>query len=491
MNHSKLSDHVLQKGKFITPFHTLPNVEEYADDKSWTYGRMPEYLWIGLLFKFLGRDIGLKRLHYIMDLLHKIAPTLRTARMSEILKLSRNDQQQLYDYIVGIGAKKALSPLTVVLTVSYAPVFAETFYCSDESIEDRCNIITDTMKDLMDHQSHESTDVRFIALYFTLLSGNIHMQPDHVEILNTYPNSSHDDEVMRMARPFVRSMEQTILTFETPNKDYLKDFWRCISEMTDCTLFSIAFPKEERDFTEYMEKLHKVYLYLSDLFTSTEPLDDKMNVLLGIATYSYKRLKEVYEHNLFNTIAGRSCVRVLIEDYIMMKYLVANESNHDNIWRDFQFYGIGQYKLILTKHREAEENNNRHFDVGYIEALVNEFKEEEFIDMDTNYFDKQGIREKAISVNERNLYGLYYDYDSAFEHGLWGAIRETSLIKCMNPAHKYHCVPDIDDSIVLKSVMPDCIMAMNKTLTYLNEIYGIPEAMLNEVIHFELKPIDG
>lgn len=59
------------------------------------------------------------------------------------------------------------------------------------------------MKDLMDHQSHESTDVRFIALYFTLLSGNIHMQPDHVEILNTYPNSSHDDEVMRMARPFI------------------------------------------------------------------------------------------------------------------------------------------------------------------------------------------------------------------------------------------------------------------------------------------------
>lgn len=61
----------------------------------------------------------------------------------------------------------------------------------------------------------------------------------------------------------------------------------------------------------------------------------------------------------------------------------------------------------------------------------------------------------------------------------------------MNPAHKYHCVPDIDDSIVLKSVMPDCIMVMNKTLTYLDELYGIPEALLNEVIQFELKPIDG
>ncbi|MGB4091004.1 MAG: DUF5677 domain-containing protein [Ruminococcus flavefaciens] len=491
MNHSKLSDHVLKKGKFITPFHTLPNVEEYADDKSWTYGRMPEYLWIGLLFKFLGRDIGLKRLHYIMDLLHKIAPALRTARMSEILKLRRSDQQQLFDYIVGIGAKKALSPLTVFLTVSYAPVFAETFYCPDESIEDRCNTITNTMNNLMDHQSHESTDVRFVVLYFTLLSGNIHMLPNQIDLINAYPNSSHEDVIMRMARPTVRSMEQMLLTFDITNKDYLKDFWRCISEMTDCTLYSIAFPKEERDFTKYMEKLHKVFIYLSDLFTSAEPLDDKMNVLLGIATYSYKRLKEVYEHNLFNTISGRSCVRVIIEDYIMMKYLVANESKRDNIWRDFQFYGIGQYKLILTKHREAEENNNRHFDVDYIEALVNEFKEEEFIDMDTKYFDKQNIRLKAESVDEKALFGLYYDYDSAFEHGLWGAIREASLIKCMNPAHKYHCVPDIEDSIVLKSVMPDCIMAMNKTITYLNEIYGIPEEMLNEVIHFELKPIDG
>jgi len=490
MRHSKLSDHIFKKGKFITPFHTIPNVEEYNDDKSWTYGRMPEYLWIGLLFKFLGRDIGLKRLHYIMDLIHKFAPTLRTARMSEILKLRREDQQQLYDYIVGIGAKRALSPLTVFLTVSYAPVFAETFYCPDESIEERCNTITNTMNDLMDHQSHESTDVRFVALYFNLLSESIQMQSNQIELLNVYPNSSHEDEIMRMARPTVRSMEQIILTFETANTDYLKDFWRCISEMTDCTLYSVVFPKEERNFTEYMEKLHRVFIYLSDLFTSSEPLDDKMNVLLGIATYSYKRLKEVYEHNLFNTISGRSCVRVLIEDYIMMKYLVANESKHDNIWRDFQFYGIGQYKLILTKHREAEKNDSSHFNEGYIEALVNEFKEEEFIDMDTNYFDKQGIREKAISVNERDLYGLYYDYDSAFEHGLWGAIRETALIKCINPAHKYHCVPDINGTIVLTSVMPDCIMAMNKTLTYLDEIYGIPEAMLNEVINFEFESID-
>ena len=58
--------------------------------------------------------------------------------------------------------------------------------------------------------------------------------------------------------------------------------------------------------------------------------------------------------------------------------------------------------------------------------------------MDTKYFDKQNIRLKAESVDEKNLFGLYYDYDSSFEHGLWGAIRESSFVKCNNPAHKYH-----------------------------------------------------
>ena len=53
----------------------------------------------------------------------------------------------------------------------------------------------------------------------------------------------------------------------------------------------------------------------------------KMVVLLGLATYSYKRLKEIYELRAFNSIAGRSCVRVMIEDYIMMKYLVKTR-NH-------------------------------------------------------------------------------------------------------------------------------------------------------------------
>lgn len=489
MRHSKLSDHAFKKGKFITPINAVPLMHELEDERSWTYGRMPEYLWIGLILKYYGRDEGLRKTYGIISVLHKLAPNLYTARMSQIMKLDTEIQRHFYDYIVCTGIKEALAPLTIFLTASKAPVFAECFYCPEQSVEDRCETIIQAMRDIMDPQSNEATDIRFVALYFNILSGKVHLLKEQVDLLTAYPKAEHSDEIMRMARLTVRSHEMMILTFETIDSAYLKDFWRCVSEMTDCSIFVIKFPEEQRNITSYMGKLHEVFTYLSELFVATDPLNEKMNVLLGIATYSYKRFKEIYEHQLFNSISGRSCVRVLIEDYIMMKYLVNNETSHDNIWRDYQLYGMGLYKLVLARHRESGVAEESHFDEKYIEALVNEFKGEEFIDMDTKYFDKQNIRLKAESVGEKDLYGLYYDYDSSFEHGLWGAIRESSLLKCNNPAHKYHCVPDVEDETRLKTVLPDCIMVMNKTISFLNELYGIPEQLLNEVMNFEIKPI--
>ena len=313
-------------------------MHEFEDEKSWTYGRMPEYLWIGLILKYYGRDEGLSKLYRIISALHRLAPELYTARMSQIITLQKDIQKNFYDYIISIGAKEALTPLTIFLTASKAPVFAECFYCTEQSVEDRCETMIQTIRDIMDHQSNESTDIRFVALYFNLLSGKVHLLKNQVDILRSYPTTNHSDEIMRIARPTVRACEMMILTFEQSNSTYLKEFWRCISEMTDCSIFTIKFPQEHRNITVYMEKLNNVFNYLSDLFIATEPLNEKMNVLLGIATYSYKRMREIYEHQLFNSISGRSCVRVLIEDYIMMKYLVKNETSHDNIWRGYQLY---------------------------------------------------------------------------------------------------------------------------------------------------------
>lgn len=489
MHPSKLSDHIFKKGKFITPLNAIPMMEELPDEKSWTYGRMPEYLWMGLVFKKYGRSVGMQKLYEIISLLHKLAPNLQTARISQILALDEQVQALFYNGILLSISKETLAPLTVFLTVNYAPVFSEHFFCNDLSAEARISTLIETMNDIMGHQTHEATDIRFVALYFSLLSGKIHVMKEEIELLAEYPKTPHESEKMRAIRPSVRALEMVLLQTENVDATYSQHFWGCISKMTGCNLYAFQFPEEKRDISVYTRALHAVFDYLSELFTTAKPLDDKMKVILGIATYSYKRFKEAYNHNLFNAISGRSCVRVLIEDYIMLKYLVKNEGSHDNIWKDFQLYGLGQYKLVLAQHRENPTMGECHFDQQFVESLVNEFTEEEFIDMDTRYFDTQNIRIKAETVGEKLLYGLYYDYDSAFEHGLWGAIRESSLLKCSNPAHQYHCVPDIEDQNQLKSVLYDCVSIMNKTVQLLDSIYGIPKELLEGVVNFELQPI--
>ena len=139
----------------------------------------------------------------------------------------------------------------------------------------------------------------------------------------------------------------------------------------------------------------------------------------------------------------------------------------------------------MAKHREFGLERESHVDSNYLEALVNEYKIEESIDMDTSYFGNQNIRIKAEEVGEKSLYGLYYDYDSAFEHGLWGAIRESSLLKCNNPAHQYHCVPDIEDECNLKSVFGDCVYVLNKTMMFLEEQFGMPIDLKERMVEFE------
>lgn len=488
MSHITLSEHTFRKGKFITPFNAIPHTMELPDDQSWFYGRMPEYLWIGLILKWFGRDSGLKILHLIAAKLHILAPELLTARISLITALPDDTQEKLYDYILSLMDKKALSPLTIFLTTTKAPIFAQKFH-SDMSIEDRCEKLIETMRELADHQSNESTDIRYVALYYRLLSGKFHLPESQMKLIELYPITTHEDEIMRSIRPSIRVIEQMILVLADTSKEYLQMFWRCISEVTECASFSVVFPKETRDIASYMKGLKEIFQYLSNLYISTSPLDNKMTVIMGISTYSYKRLKEAYDHNLFNAISGRSCIRAMIENYIILKYLLKHESEHTDIWRDYQLYGLGQYKLVLERHREGNANAESHFDQTYIELLVNEFKDETYLDMDTKYFDNQNIRLKAESVEEKPLYGLYYDYDSAFEHGLWGAIRESSMLKCNNPTHQYHCIPDVEDMNRLKSVLADCVMIMNKTVSLLNELYGIPQSLLNEVLGFELQPI--
>lgn len=64
MEHSKLEKHKLKKGKFITPWNDM--LGDISVMKNWALERLPEYVWIGLVFEAYGRKKGLEKCYKII-----------------------------------------------------------------------------------------------------------------------------------------------------------------------------------------------------------------------------------------------------------------------------------------------------------------------------------------------------------------------------------------------------------------------------------------
>jgi hypothetical protein len=374
-----------------------------------------------------------------------------------------------------------LYPLTLLYPYTRQPIFNKYFNIVSET-DDRHEKLIAIIDDTYNHQSEISSDMRFIIVWSAVLTEQLKFQKDMliIEALKNYAYHSHEDEIMKQYRPTIRSTEGVFggAIENMFSNDFSNYFWKEISEMTECKLYvvDVADDIDKEESNIFLKYLKDVVTYYEEFLRTFNPISIKAEVLLTIFVYSYKRILELVNHDLYNEISGRTITRSIIENYIVMKYLAKEENKHTDIWSDYISYGLGQYKLIMSKYSDNENSpKNTHLPVNYIEAILNSETDQKFLNMDTRYFDKKSIREKAILVGEKDLFDYYYDYDSQFEHGLWGALRESVSLVCNNPAHKYHHSLDIENKQKHKSVWKDCKSIMMKTIGFLNSIYPVPE----------------
>lgn len=281
---------------------------------------------------------------------------------------------------------------------------------------------------------------------------------------------------MGLYRPSIRATEGAMaLPNDLPNA-WTSHFWNIAAEATDCKLHYIVFGKEdsEMDYIEFIENTKEALNFLNIQHKRDTVTDEAYIVLSGSLTFAFKTFVEVIHHDLANTIIGRQSVRTIIETYIMMKYLVSQEGSKPNIWSEYQAYGIGKYKLILMKLREGKGDGAHHVDERMLDILVNEPQLEEFTDIDLKYFDSAKIREKAIGVGEKDIYDVTYDYDSSYAHGLWGAVRESSMLACDNIFHHFRPVSDASLAQKLPDITWDCYNYLRKLILLVNNRYPFP-----------------
>lgn len=463
-DHSTLKSHKREKKKLITPMNQLN-----LDLSSWAEEGLPHYYWLGAIVELKGKDQGIKDCIELFGFIKNIDANFLFPSFDYILKMDLSAQNILFKKIIDMGLFDALSPLTIIYTYSDYPVFSTLFY-SDISIEDRIDKITSIIDEMYDHQSYLTTDVKYLICVSLVMSGNVHV-PSGSEIpkaMEEYCLLPHDAEPMKKYRSIVRALEGGMRHMSDIDESQAKSFWDKVSKMSECS--KIVIQVEQKNHVDpkiFEERLHYYY----DLFLSTQPLDEKMDVILGISTYSYKIYKELVDHDLFEAIAGRHIIRTLVENLIMVKYLLLKEKESSDVWTKYKYYGIGKYKLIEKRYEEEYPNDDTHVNWRYLSDIVNEFRNEEFIDINLGGFE-DNIRKKAESASLLDLYNKYYDYDSSFSHCLWGAVRESSMLKCVSPGHKYHCVPDLYDEQKQSDVGEDCSSMMDMIIKVLDEEYG-------------------
>lgn len=474
--HSKLSDHEFKKGVFKSKFSQL--MTSLGKDEDWAHSKSPEYIWLALILDAGDRTEQIEKCIYILQkMIDRISSS--PPILTNILDYNSKDIDKFISILKEVDVLELLSPLSLVLS-SENEYFIRQLKGYLMTVEDRVDKFNSILEELIDHQSQLSTDIRYLIIYHSSLSDKfkIHIsQKSMISELNDYPFLDINDERMRHIRPMIRSAELGVSsqTFNT-KANFNKKFWKSIARYMDCEVFLLRFNKnEDVNLDELKTSLFESLKYYRDLIQNIKQNDTKLFVLTSILTYSYKRFLELVDHDLRQTISGRSIVRSCIENYMMTKYLLKNEAQHKDIWEEFQYYGIGNYKLIFERYREENPSiEDSHVQFEYLDLLVSEYIDKEFIDMDTRYFGNGNIRNKFKEVDEDFLYKYMYEYDSQFEHGLWGAIRESSVLKCTAAGHQYHGIPDVDNVQQLSDVGKDIQDILVNHLEVLNQVYPNP-----------------
>ncbi len=468
MKNSTIKQHKQIGKELVPPFMQEP-LGSIMHLCSWSKERLPEYIWIGIL-----RNSCNNKKDYFKNFYHLKEYMLKTLeeptdKFSTILKLKREDKISLFEKIKKVFGDKVLDPIIIVS--NFDKDLRDSFLDKSNTNNKRISTINEIIKKMYDRHCDFAMDVRYSALILKI--NKIYFPSNDMIIkdaIQKYPLLENDNPLIDMYKISLSSLEG--MDFFDSTYDYSKYFYEEMYLMTDCNPKIIVYPK-----TGDIDLLTTKIRELKKLILKSEEIksDDKRDVIVGNIVYIYKIVKEIIDNNLYDSIVSRFILRTITEVIVNIKFLCSQEKDNPDIWEAFKDYGNSKYKMIYKRIEEGTilNDNCKHFDEVMLKLLANETKSEEFLKVSFKDFADKNVRQKFILVDEKDLYDTYYDYDTCFTHGYWGAIRESSLLTCDNPAHNYHSVADTECNQKLINCCDDLIFLIDKIIVIMDSELGV------------------
>lgn len=485
MRKSTLREHRLIKKTLTTPFNY--HLSKMVTFKSWQL-RFPSLIWIAIIIEQYGHINGLEKCYQIIDFMRRNSIIVNDLKITSILALTDIQKEILFDYINNICEEKILDCLCLVIDDR---IFRKKFYKIENTSEIKIQKLQKVIRSCYSKYSYLGCDLRFFFAYHQAFIGKLKLVKDCFTSVNTfqeYYRLEHDDPKMEMYRSDIRSLELSFSMISEDNEYSIK-FWEKIGFFSECDLYLIDYDKGDKDVMNefYKDVINELHNLMANNYDKKN--EEKFIVIMGLFTYAVKILKDVCNANLHNTVSSRILLRTIMDVFINIKYLLLLEKDNLNVWREFQDYGLGKYKLIYKKAEEKYQiSENSHLTPKILEAIINDDFDEETMNIDLGYFDKTSIIKKFDEVGEKELYDTIYDYDVSYSHAYWGAVRESSMLKCDNVLHQLHISPDESCQQLSKSTHFDYISLFIRIMLVISTEYnGIDESFFKkyEVINNE------
>lgn len=477
-SHSSTLDQHKKVGKKLLPpmLHMLPQGK--LAFSSWVNNRLPELLWAALVISFMPRKEALKA---FLEIAERLAVIVRTAQDDPVLDLTHSGLESFPAGIEEICVVLLASPngraaLRPILMFESLPARDRWAHLLGEDLgDDDARHLVVAVTKCLDHQSQESTDIRWLILMFKIGSGRAHFPADMVKNLLRYVELTPEMEEMRHIRPSIRAAEMAFRMMSPDEgdveSDWCRSFWKESLDRSDCIPMNKASESasrvdEDSLHRDWFEKQAELVDRFLNLQTTTD-LDARLDAAFGIALFSGNVLLEVLHGRNRNGISGRLLLRTLVECRITLAYLILKDD--PEMWVRFRKFGVGQAKLALLKLDESADPP-KFLSEESLAMIANEDSSEEFVEVSLGHWCDADLRKMADAAGVKADYDAFYGWSSAFVHGSWAAVRDASLTTCLNPLHRLHRIPR-GVQREMESVLEDAVSLFNKICVDVDRVY--------------------
>ena len=441
----------------------------------WVDDRLPEMLWAVLVVSVLRREEALeifRRVAECAEIYRDVEEKITIGVTQSILAVI--DEGQFRRVVaVPLSHPLGLVSLRPLLLFPELPGYARweaALACAPSPEEDWQRLGKAVMATL-DHQSQESTDCRWLTVFFHAAAGKVYLPYEREDLARELDNYPHYGD-QRKVRPTIRAMEMGLRNSEEVKSDWPRVFWDRCFRQTGCLLSEQAGSGIGTKPGTTLDRVHQVRDHLQDHLVqtaTTSAVDACHDTSFGFCLYALALLVELLRVGNAQSILGRCALRSLVECLITFRYLA--KKNDQELWRSYRVYGAGQAKLAFLKLEEATGDVPDSIDWQTLENLANEDVYQEFLPINLGHWDNSNLRKLAEETGCKDIYDAYYTWTSSFIHGHWGPMRDVCFTTCLNPLHRLHRIPR-PTARTLEDVVPDACTLVDSIFETLDAVYS-------------------